>query len=72
VVEFDFDRFVGNSHNKLHKLATVTLNGPSTHGAFELINVPLPIRRLARDGMGDLVIRAASGRPRIAGIAISS
>ena len=63
-VEFDFDRFVGNPHNKLHKLATVTLNGSSTHGAFELISVPLPIHRLERDGMGDLVIRAASGRPR--------
>ena len=71
-VEFDFDRFVGNPHNKLHKLATVTLNGSSTHGEFELINVPLPVHRLERDGMGDLVIRAASGRPRIAGIAISS
>jgi hypothetical protein len=29
VVEFDFDRFVGNKHNKLHKLATVTLTGPA-------------------------------------------
>jgi hypothetical protein len=71
-VEFDFDRFVGNPHNKLHKLATVSLNGSSTHGKFELISVPLPVRRLERDGMGDLVIRAASGRPRIAGIAISN
>ena len=50
-VEFDFDRFVGNPHNKLHKLATVTLNGSSTHGEFELINVPLPVHRLERDGM---------------------
>ena len=27
VVEFDFDRFVGNPHNKLHTLATVNLTG---------------------------------------------
>jgi hypothetical protein len=71
-VEVDFDRFVGNPHNKLHKLATVTLNGSSTHGEFEVINVPLPVHRLERDGMGDLVIRAASGRPRIAGIGVSN
>jgi hypothetical protein len=72
VVEFDFDRFVGNPHNKLHKLATVNLNGSNKSGDFSLITVPLPVRRLERDGMGDLVIRAVSGRPRIAGIGISS
>jgi hypothetical protein len=71
-VEFDFDRFVGNPHNKLHKLATVSLNGSSTHGEFVIISVPLPVHRLERDGMGDLVIRAASGQPRISGIGISN
>jgi hypothetical protein len=34
--------------------------------------VPLPIARLRNDGEGLLVIRAASGRPRIAGIAITN
>ena len=63
VVEFDFDRFVGNPHNKLHRLATVNLTGSNTSGDFSLINVTLPIHRLERDGMGDLVIRAVSGRP---------
>ncbi len=72
VVEFDFDRFVGNPHNKLHKLATVNLNGSDKSGDFDLINVALPVHRLERDGMGDLVIRAVSGRPRIAGIGLSS
>jgi hypothetical protein len=72
VVEFDFDRFVGNPHNKLHKLATVTLTGSNKSGDFSLINVALPVHRLERDGMGDLVIRAVSGRPRISGIGISN
>ncbi len=71
VVEFDFDRFVGNPHNKLHKLATVNLNGSDKSGDFNLITVPLPVHRLRLDGMGDLVIRAVSGRPRIAGIGIT-
>ena len=72
VVEFDFDRFVGNPHDKLHELATVNLSGSNKSGDFELINVALPVHRLERDGMGDLVIRAVSGRPRIAGIGISN
>jgi hypothetical protein len=72
VVEFDFDRFIGNPHNKLHKLATVNLNGSNKSGDFDLINVALPVHRLESDGMGDLVIRAVSGRPRIAGIGLSS
>lgn len=72
VVEFDFDRFVGNPHNSLHTLATVNLNGSNHGGEFNLITVPLPVHRLERDGMGDLVIRAVSGRPRISGIGISS
>ncbi len=71
-VEFDFTRFAGNKHDKLHKLATVNLDGSNKHGDFDLIAVPLPVHRLERDGMGDLVIRAASGRPHIAGIALSS
>jgi hypothetical protein len=72
VVEFDFDRFVGNPHNKLHTLATVNLNGSNHGGEFDLITVPLPAHRLERDGMGDLVIRAVSGRPRISGIGIAN
>ena len=72
VVEFDFDRFVGNPHNKLHKLATVNLNGSNKSGEFSLITVPLSVHRLELDGMGDLVIRAVSGRPRVAGIGICS
>ena len=72
VVEFDFDRFVGNPHDKLHKLATVNLNGSDKSGDFDLINVTLPVHRLERDGMGDLVIRAVSGRPRISGIGIAN
>jgi hypothetical protein len=72
VVEFDFDRFVGNPHNKLHTLATVNLNGSDKSGNFDLITVALPVHRLERDGMGDLVIRAVSGRPRISGIGISN
>ncbi len=72
VVEFDFDRFVGNPHNKLHKLATVNLNGSNKSGDFSLITVPLSVHRLELDGMGDLVIRAVSGRPRVAGVGISS
>ncbi len=72
VVEFDFDRFVGNPHDKLHKLATVNLNGSNKSGDFDLINVALPVHRLERDGMGDLVIRRLSGHPRIAGIGISN
>ena len=72
VVEFDFDRFVGNPHNKLHKLATVNLNGSNKSGDFDLINVALPVHRLERDGMGDLVIRAVSGRPRISGIGVAN
>jgi hypothetical protein len=71
-VEFDFDRFVGNPKNKLHELATVDLDGPHNHSDFELINVKLPVRRLERDGGGDLVIRAIAGRPRISGIAVAS
>jgi hypothetical protein len=72
VVEFDFDRFVGNPHNKLHMLATVNLTGSNKSGDFSLINVTLPVHRLERDGMGDLVIRAVSGRPRISGIGIAN
>jgi hypothetical protein len=72
VVEFDFDRFVGNPHDKLHKLATVNLNGSDKSGDFNLITVTLPVHRLELDGMGDLVIRAVSGRPRIAGIGLSN
>jgi hypothetical protein len=72
VVEFDFDRFVGNKKNKLHELATVNLNSSDTSGEFHLITVSLPVHRLARFGMGDLVIRAVSGRPRLAGIGISN
>jgi hypothetical protein len=72
VVEFDFDRFVGNPKNKLHELATVNLNSSDKSGEFHLIAVNLPVHRLERFGMGDLVIRAASGRPPIAGIAISN
>jgi hypothetical protein len=72
VVEFDFDRFVGNPHDKLHKLATVNLNGSDKSGDFNLITVTLPVHRLDLDGMGDLVIRAVSGRPRIAGIGLSN
>ena len=72
MVEFDFDRFVGNPHNKLHTLATVNLNGSNHGGEFDLITVPLPVHRLERDGMGDLVIRAVSGRPRISGIGIAN
>jgi hypothetical protein len=72
VVEFDFDRFVGNPHNKLHKLATVNPNRSDKSGDFNLITVALPARRLERDGMGDLVIRAVSGRPRISGIGVSN
>ena len=71
-VEFDFDRFVGNPHNKLHKLATVNLSGSNKSGDFDLINVALPVHRLERDGMGDLVIRAVSGRPRISGIGVAN
>jgi hypothetical protein len=72
VVEFDFDRFVGNPHDKLHELATVNLNSSGKTGDFHLIAVNLPVHRLERYGMGDLVIRAASGRPPISGIALSS
>ena len=48
VVEFDFDRFVGNPHDKLHKLATVNLNRSDKSGDFDLINVALPVHRLER------------------------
>jgi hypothetical protein len=72
VVEIDFNRFVGNPHNKNHELATVNLDSSDTSGDFHLIDVALPAHRLARDGMGDLVIRAASGRPRISGIGVSN
>ena len=72
VVEFDFDKFIGDPHNKLHTLATVNLNGSSRSGNFDLITVPLPIHRLQFDGMGQLVIRKVSGRPRIAAIGLSS
>ena len=72
VVEIDFNRFVGNTHNKNHKLVTVNLSASDHSGDFHLIDVPLPARRLERDGMGDLVIRAASGKPRISGIGISN
>jgi hypothetical protein len=72
VVESDFDRFVGNKKNKLHELATVNRNSSDTSGDFHLITVKLPVHRLARFGMGDIVIRAISRRPPIAGIAISN
>jgi hypothetical protein len=72
VVEIDFNRFVGNSHNANHELATVNLNASDHSGEFHLIDVPLPAHRVARDGMGDLVIRAASGEPRISGIGIGN
>ncbi|HEY1567785.1 MAG TPA: hypothetical protein VGF68_12240, partial [Solirubrobacteraceae bacterium] len=72
VVEIDFNRFVGNSHNKDHELATVNLNAPDHSGEFHLIDVALPVRRVERDGMGDLVIRAVSGRPRISGIGVAN
>ena len=71
VVEIDFNRFVGNARNRNHELATVNLNTSDRSGDFHLIDVPLPARRVARDGMGDLVIRAVSGRPRISGIGIN-
>jgi hypothetical protein len=70
-VEFDFVRFVGNPHDKLHQLTTVDLDSHDHSGDFHLINVTLPVRRLERFGAGDLVIRAAAGRPRIAGIGLS-
>jgi hypothetical protein len=72
VVEVDFNRFVGNPHNRNHELATVNLNASDHSGDFHLIDVPLPARRVARYGMGDLVIRAVSGRPRISGIGIAN
>jgi hypothetical protein len=72
VVEIDFNRFVGNTHNKNHKLATVNLNASDHSGDFHLIDVPLPVRRVERDGSGDIVIRAVSGKPRISGIGVSS
>ena len=72
VVEIDFNRFVGNPHNNDHELATVNLNAPDHSGDFHLIDVALPVRRVERDGMGDLVIRAASGRPRISGIGVAN
>jgi hypothetical protein len=71
VVEIDFNRFVGNAHNKNHELATVNLAASDASGDFHLIDVPLP-RRVDRDGMGDLVIRAESGRPRISGIGVTN
>jgi len=39
---------------------------------FHLIDVALPARRVERDGMGDLVIRAVSGQPRISGIGVAN
>ncbi len=72
VVEVDFNRFVGNPQNRNHELATVDLNASDRSGDFHLIDVPLPARRVARYGMGDLVIRAVSGRPRISGIGVSN
>ncbi len=72
VVEIDFNRFVGNSHNKNHELATVNLTASDHSGDFHVIDVPLPAHRVARDGMGDLVIRAVSGRPRISGIGVTN
>jgi hypothetical protein len=72
VVEIDFNRFVGDPHNVNHELTTVNLDAPDHSGDFHLIDVPLPARRLARDGMGDLVIRAASGQPRISGIGVTN
>lgn len=69
-VEFDFMHF--GSHARLHVLATVDLNGSDHSGDFNLITVALPVRRLERDGEGYLVIRAAAGRPHIAGIALSN
>ena len=72
VVEIDFNRFVGNSHNANHELATVNLNAQDHSGDFHLIDVPLPAHRVARDGMGDLVIRAVSGQPRISGIGVAN
>ena len=72
VVEFDWTRFVGNKHDKLHTLATVNLDSSDRSGDFELISVNLPVHRLERDGAGDLVIRAASGHPPISGIGLSN
>jgi hypothetical protein len=72
VVEIDFNRFVGNSHNANHKLATVNLTASDHSGDFHLIDVRLPAHRVERDGMGDLVIRAASGKPRISGIGVTN
>ena len=69
VVEFDFKRYTSA---KLHKLAAVDLNGSDNSGDFSLINVPLPAHQLERDGMGLIVIRAVSGRPRISGIGITN
>jgi hypothetical protein len=54
------------------ELATVNLDAPGHSGDFDLIDVPLPARRVERDGMGDLVIRAASGEPRISGIGVTN
>jgi hypothetical protein len=68
-VEFDFMRY--GQHARLHELATVDLNGADHSGDFNLITVALPVRRLEDDGEGLLVIRAAAGRPRIAGIALT-
>jgi hypothetical protein len=34
--------------------------------------VPLPAGRVERDGAGDIVIRAASGKPRISGIGVAN
>jgi hypothetical protein len=72
VVEIDFNRFVGNPHNKNHMLATVNLNASDHSGDFHLINVPLPVHRVERDGSGDIVIRSVSGKPRISGIGVSN
>ena len=72
VVEFDFITFVGNPHAKLHKLATVDLNSSDRSGQFRLISVALPVHRLERDGAGQIVIRAVSGKPPIAGIGLAN
>jgi hypothetical protein len=69
VVEIDFMKFGGA---RLRTLASVDLNGSNKSSDFSLIDVSLPARRVERDGEGLLVIRAASGHPRLAAIGITN
>jgi hypothetical protein len=68
-VELAFSKYPLGAH-KLQLLATVDLEGKTDHQI--VVDVKLPLRRLERDGEGQVVLFGLSGRPRLSGVGFTT